>query len=89
MIDRKSLDAWFDRCWQFGKEYSVMPRQEPVVDPHFDPAEIEESFGEFGNPRPRNGTWLKFEGPERSNGAGATTWFDEGSGVAYQQVGFW
>lgn len=87
-IDRKSLDAWFDRCWTNAREKAV-PREEPTVDVVFDPAEMEQAFGELGNHAPRDGVWIRYQGPRRSNWAGATTWFDEKSGVAYQQVGFW
>jgi hypothetical protein len=87
-IDRKSLDAWFDRCWANARE-KAEPRTEPALDDSFNPTEIEQGFGELGDARPRSGQWIMYEGPRRLNWAGATTWFDEESGVAYQDVGFW
>jgi hypothetical protein len=87
-IDRQSLDQWFDACWTNAKEPAAPPT-EPAVDDRFDPAEFEQRFGRLGDRVPQNGTWVEYEGPRRSNWAGATTWFDEQSGVAYQDVAFW
>lgn len=87
-IDRKSLDEWFDACWTNAKEPAA-PRTEPTVDDDFDPAEIELRFGSLAGRAPQGATWVEYEGPRRSNWAGATTWFDEQSGVAYQDVAFW
>lgn len=87
-IDRESLNAWFDRCWANAREKAA-PREEPKLDMSFDPSRLENNFGDIGDSGPRNGRWVKYEGPRRLNWAGATTWFDENSGVAYQDVGFW
>jgi hypothetical protein len=87
-IDRPSLDAWFDQCWENAREPAA-PRTAPAVNKGFDPAVIEQRFGPHADRGPQNGTWVEYEGPRRSNWAGATTWFDEQSGVAYQDVGFW
>jgi hypothetical protein len=88
-IDQKSLDDWFDQCWANATE-KARERTEPTVDRNFDPAEMEQRFGALADRNPQEAaTWVVYQGPERLNWAGATTWFDEESGVAYQDVGFW
>lgn len=92
-VDRAALDVWFDEIWNETNAnpagWPVNSGAEPAVDETFDPAESEQRLGSLARSAPRGGRWIKYEGPRRSNGAGATTWYDEGSGTAYQDVGFW
>ena len=89
-IDEPSLDAWLDQCWSNGSEWAATAREEPKVDGNFEPAKFEQRFGRLGGLElPDDTKWVQYEGPRRPNWAGATTWFDEESGVAYQDVAFW
>jgi hypothetical protein len=75
------FEAWFDRSWAEGKEYSVFTREEAQ--------EVSDSprFAELGWPEIQDAKL--YVGPCEDDGGGYTIWYSESRGIAYEQAGYW
>jgi hypothetical protein len=83
-ITAKELEAWKTRIWNRDGNDSVGGFDDTD---EIDADLMRQAFGD----EPLNPTesWMAFHGPRAGNGGGATIYFCEARGIAYEDAGYW